>query len=44
MDIPDEVYILAEIIIDGVIDRLKEMADESCDDCPLKSVITNPES
>ena len=42
-DIPEEVYILAELIIDGVVDRLKEMAEEGCDNCPLKLVNANPE-
>lgn len=46
MDVPDEIYILAELIIDGVIDRLKDLADdeEVCDSCPLKSVNANQET
>jgi len=43
-DIPEEVYVLAEIIIDGVIDRLKDMAEDTCEDCPLKLVNTNPDT
>ena len=43
-EVPDEVYIVAEIIIDGIIERLKDMAEETCTDCPLKLVSTNKES
>jgi hypothetical protein len=42
--IPDEVFILADLIIDGVIERLKEMAEESCDECPLNLVNANKET